>query len=43
MVEECILHWVNEKPVPRDELLEFLRQAALRMLPDALMLGTPRN
>jgi AcrR family transcriptional regulator len=39
MVEECILHWVNDKPVPRDELLEFLRQAALRMLPDALALG----
>jgi AcrR family transcriptional regulator len=41
MVEECVLHWLLEaKPVPRDELLEFLREAALRMLPDALMLGT---
>lgn len=42
MVEECVLHWVNDKPVPRDELLEFLRQAALRMLPDALLLGARR-
>ena len=39
MVEECVLHWVDDKPVPRDELLEFLRGAALTMLPDALMLG----
>jgi AcrR family transcriptional regulator len=39
MVEECVLHWLEEKPVPRDELLDFLRQAALRMLPDALALG----
>lgn len=42
MVEECVLHWLEEKPVPRDELLEFLREAALRMLPDALMLGAER-
>jgi AcrR family transcriptional regulator len=39
MVEECILHWLDDKPVPRDELLEFLRRAALTMLPDALRLG----
>ena len=42
MVEECVLHWLEEKPVPRDELLEFLGEAALRMLPDALALGAPR-
>ena len=42
MVEECVLHWLEEKPVPRDELLVFLREAALRMLPDALMLGAER-
>jgi hypothetical protein len=42
MVEECTLHWLEEKPVPRDDLLEFLREAALRMLPDALMLGAQR-
>ena len=43
MVEECILHWVDDKTVvPRDELLGFLRQSALQMLPDALMLGGPR-
>ena len=39
MVEECVLHWLDDRPVPRDELLEFLRRAALTMLPDALMLG----
>jgi AcrR family transcriptional regulator len=43
MVEECILHWLESKPVPRDELLDFLREAALRMLPDALALGTGRS
>jgi AcrR family transcriptional regulator len=42
MVEECVLHWLDEKPVPRDELLDFLGEAALRMLPDALALGAPR-
>lgn len=42
MVEECVLHWLDDKPVPRDELLEFLRQAALTMLPDALRLGADR-
>jgi AcrR family transcriptional regulator len=39
MVEECVLHWLDGKPVPREELLEFLRGAALTMLPDALRLG----
>ena len=43
MVEECVLHWLEEKPFPREELLEFLREAALRMLPDALLLGTERG
>ena len=42
MVEECVLHWLDEKPVPREDLLEFLRRAALTMLPDALTLGAPR-
>jgi AcrR family transcriptional regulator len=39
MVEECVLHWLDDKPVPRDELVEFLRRAALTMLPEALRLG----
>ena len=39
MVEECVLHWLDGKPVPREELVEFLRRAALTMLPDALRLG----
>jgi AcrR family transcriptional regulator len=39
MVEECVLHWLDDKPVPREELLEFLRGAALTMLPEALRLG----
>jgi AcrR family transcriptional regulator len=42
MVEECIMHWLDDKPVPREELVEFLRRAALTMLPDALRLGAPR-
>lgn len=40
MVEECVLHWVDGRPVPREELVEFLRRAALTMLPDALALGS---
>ena len=43
MVEECALHWLDDRPVPRDELVEFLRRAALTMLPDALSLGAPRS
>lgn len=43
MVEECVLHWLDDKPVPRHELVEFLRRAALTMLPDALALGTSRG
>ena len=39
MVEECVLHWLDDRPVPREELVEFLRRAALTMLPDALRLG----
>jgi AcrR family transcriptional regulator len=39
MVEECVLHWLDDRPVPRDELIEFLRRAALTMLPDALTFG----
>jgi len=40
MVEECVLHWIDGRPVPREELVEFLRRAALTMLPDALTLGS---
>lgn len=39
MVEECVLHWLSDRPVPREELVEFLRRAALTMLPDAIRLG----
>jgi AcrR family transcriptional regulator len=39
MVEECVLHWLDNRPVPRQELIEFLRRAAVTMLPDALALG----
>jgi AcrR family transcriptional regulator len=39
MVEECVLHWLDDRSIPRDELVEFLRRAALTMLPDALRLG----
>ena len=43
MVEECVLHWLDGHPVPRQELVEFLRRAALTMLPDALALGAERD
>lgn len=43
MVEECVLHWLEDSPVPRHELVEFLRRAALTMLPDALALGASRS
>src|SRR5436190_12315570 len=23
MVEECVLHWIDERPIPREELVEF--------------------
>src|SRR5439155_20492592 len=39
MVEECVLHWLDGRPVPREELVEFLRRVALTRLPDALRLG----
>jgi AcrR family transcriptional regulator len=39
MVEECVLHWLDDRSIPREELVEFLRRAALTMLPDALRLG----
>jgi AcrR family transcriptional regulator len=42
MVEECVLHWLSDRPVPREELVEFLRRAALTMLPDAMGLGLRR-
>jgi AcrR family transcriptional regulator len=40
MVEECVLHWLDDRPVAREELVEFLRRAALTMLPDAVTLGS---
>ena len=43
MVEECVLHWLDDRPVPREDLIEFLRRAALTMLPDALTLSSPRS
>jgi hypothetical protein len=42
MVEECVLHWLDDRPIPREELVEFLRRAALTMLPDAMALGLRR-
>lgn len=37
MVEESVLHWLEGTPVPREQLLSFLRRAATTMLPDALV------
>jgi AcrR family transcriptional regulator len=39
MVEECVLHWLDDRAIPRQDLIEFLRRAAVTMLPDALALG----
>jgi AcrR family transcriptional regulator len=40
MVEECVLHWIDRRPISREELVEYLRQAALTVLPYALALGS---
>jgi len=40
MVEECVLHWIDRRPIAREELIEYLRRAALTVLPDALALGS---
>lgn len=37
MVEESVLRWLEGTPVPREQLLGFLRRAATTMLPDALV------
>jgi AcrR family transcriptional regulator len=36
MVEETVLYWLGTQHVPREQLLDFLRRAAVTMLPDAL-------
>ncbi len=42
-VEEATLHWVAEgRPVARGELVRFLQQTAVTMLPEAMALGPPR-
>jgi len=41
MVEEATLHWLPDKVVPRQRLVDFLVTAALTMLPDALALDEP--
>lgn len=35
MVEESVLHWLDGSPVPRAELLEFLRRSAVTLLSEA--------
>src|SRR2546421_7752530 len=39
MIEETILHWLDDRPISREQLVDFLQTAALRMLPEALALG----
>ena len=37
MVEETVLHWLDgDKPILRDQLITYLQQAAIKMLPEAL-------
>lgn len=38
MVEESVLHWIDERPVSREALVDFLQRAATTMLPEALAL-----
>ncbi len=35
MVEEAVLHWLDGTPVPRAELVEFLRRSAVTIVPEA--------
>lgn len=39
MVEESVLHWLDDTPVPRAELVGFLQRAAITMLPDAVTMS----
>jgi AcrR family transcriptional regulator len=36
LVEEAALHWLDDRPVPRQELVDFLHRAALGLLADPL-------
>lgn len=36
LVEEATLHWLDERPVPRTDLVDFLHRAALGLLADPL-------
>lgn len=36
LVEEAALHWLDDRPVPRVELVDFLHRAALGLLADPL-------
>ncbi|MGH9276292.1 MAG: TetR/AcrR family transcriptional regulator [Acidimicrobiales bacterium] len=36
LVEEAVLHWLDDRPVPRAELVDFLHRAALGLLADPL-------
>jgi AcrR family transcriptional regulator len=38
MVEESALHWVEERPITREQLIDFLQRAATTMLPEAIAL-----
>lgn len=38
MVEESVLHWLDEKPISREALIDFLQRAATTMLPEAIAL-----
>jgi AcrR family transcriptional regulator len=38
MVEESVLHWLDEKPISREALIDFQQRAATTMLPEAIAL-----
>jgi AcrR family transcriptional regulator len=39
LVEEAALHWLDGRPVPRAELVDFLHRAALSLLADPLAIA----
>lgn len=39
MVEESVLHWLDERPISRDVLIDFLQNAGTTMLPQAVALA----
>lgn len=39
LVEECVLHWLEDRSVPRDQLIAYLQCAAIALLPPAISMA----